>query len=685
MLQVGGLPFGGSIVFGALGQMKPAEELGVAEWADKYRVISEESGSPNAGQWETDRAPYLREPMECCGVDHPAPRVAIRGSAQGGKSEVLVNAALHCVDTAPRSIMVLTPSLSKAQAWNREKWEPTIEATERVRLKVMATTSRSKDESTTFHKRFRGGFLKIVTASSAKELQSSTIGLLILEEPTDYPADAGSRGDPIDQARHRLDAWGDDGKEIGASTPGEVGSCRISAMYEAGDQRKYFVPCPHCGDLHSLEWEAMLEDDGRPVFACPSCGAFIEETALGGMLAGGAWVKCFVSDDPDNPAPPRVISPDDLDDWRGRPSEGRYPSFHFWQAYSPFSTWRKIRAEWREAKEDPVKLKTFYQQVLAEPFEAARDKPSWEALRDAMEGPALRRLGGVVRGEVPIWAAMLTGAADVQGDRIEWAVYAWGPEGRGARIDNGIIPINPSDKRAWQELGRVRAYEYEGPHFESRPCDRFGVDSGGHHTQEAYRFCRASGVLALKGKPNDPDAPPLSLGNKAKVRGENGRKIVGRVSLHLVGTHLLKASIYYGLHQALVSAENDGDVLEPGALLLSPDSVEGDYKQITAEHIVEDVVRGRRVSYWDKPKHQANEQLDLAVYAKALALSFGLDRLSAEGWSKLFAERAKDTALADALPLERLMLSAEPPAGDEPVKPARPSWAEAMKELNKNG
>src|SRR5690606_32516317 len=157
---------------------------------------------------------------------------------------------------------------------------------------------------------------------------------------------------------------------------------------------------------------------------------------------------------------------------------------------------------------------------------------------------------------------------------------------------------------AWVELARVMAYEYEGPNCVPLRAERFGVDTGGHHTGHAYRFAHRMGAQALKGKPNDPDAPPLTIGNPGKVRDETG-KVVARVPLHLVGTFLLKKRVYFGLHQAALTAES-GE-LEPAALFLPPDSSDADYQQITAEYLVEDVKRGRRVSSWECAKTQPNE------------------------------------------------------------------------------
>ena len=71
-----GLAAGRQTLFGELARLaKPETELTVSEHADRYRVVSPESGSPFPGPWRTDRVPYLREPMDCLHPDHPARRV----------------------------------------------------------------------------------------------------------------------------------------------------------------------------------------------------------------------------------------------------------------------------------------------------------------------------------------------------------------------------------------------------------------------------------------------------------------------------------------------------------------------------------------------------------------------------------------------------------------------------------
>ncbi|RAN30644.1 terminase gpA endonuclease subunit [Hyphomonas pacifica] len=736
----GELIHGASIVFAAAAiAAAPPPELTVSEWADAYRMISAESGSKYPGKWRTDRVPYLREPMDCMGVNHPSRRVAIRAGAQVGKTQAMNNALGHMVDTAPRGAVLMAPSLDKCLAWNREQFEPMLDVTDQLKLKVLASRSRSEEGSSTRFKRFRGGFLKLVSASTAKELQSTTAGLLILEEPTDYPYDTDGRGDPIDQARHRLDAWGEDGKEIAASTPGDKGSCRISEMYEAGDQRLFYLACKDCGDFSPLYFEHMhcdapksASDDPAPYFVRPCCGGIMQQGDLAQALATGVWLATYESEDKDNPAPPLSVPAGEIQHWKSRGREGRNPSFHLWQAYSPFASWRSIWADWKAGQAAPDKLRTFYQQVLAEPFEPAMDRPKAERLVELARHPATEKLVELKRGVIPPWAWVLTGAADVQTDRIEWAAYAWGPVSdqdfppghgeiapgvpatNGALVDWGVIDISPDDPRSWAELANLSNRSFPGVACRPLTFDQFGVDTGGHYTQKSYQVAsRNLGIKALKGH-NDREAAPLTLGKRVRVAAG---KLTGKVQLWLVGGHNLKRRIYHGLGQAFTSVDMGADPgamaagvrgtgrREPGSLFLPPEVDEAFAKQLTAEYLSEEIVRGKRTMIWKKPKSASNEQLDMAVYATSLAIHFGIDRFKRESWAALAEARRKPEEDPAAGPMEALWSgngdTAPDPAdeAEEPDKPlvipekrvtnpgpanARglPAWARAMKQNN---
>ena len=113
---------------------------------------------------------------------------------------------------------------------------------------------------------------------------------------------------------------------------------------------------------------------------------------------------------------------------------------------------------------------------------------------------------------------------------------------------------------------------------------------------------------------------------------------VGRgVKLRGVGTWPLKSTFYAYLAR-LPKAD--------GATLVYPDGYchfgnfldETYYKQITAEHLSDEVVRGRKVQRWVAPNHADNHFLDARVYNMAMADAY-LATWTPDDWSRRASER----------------------------------------------
>jgi len=101
-------------------------------------------------------------------------------------------------------------------------------------------------------KDFPGGILVLTGANSAVGLRSMPARYLFLDEVDAYPPSADEEGDPVAlaEARTRTFAWRR--KVFLVSTPTIKGLSRIEREYEASDQRRFFVGCPHCGHQNQL-------------------------------------------------------------------------------------------------------------------------------------------------------------------------------------------------------------------------------------------------------------------------------------------------------------------------------------------------------------------------------------------------------------------------------------------------
>lgn len=702
-----GLASGFAAVFTAIAAAaQPETELSVSQWAEDHRRVGVESQSPHPGPWKNARAPYLIEPMDACQVGNGVSRVVLTGAAQFGKSEIPLNALGHLIQFDPRGVMVLLPSIEEARTWSRLKWEPTVSATPALASRVLQRKSRSGEGSTTMVKRFRGGSLEIATAGASKGLQMRTIGFLVCEECDQYDTDKDGRvgvgGDAIDAAEKRMLTFGVDAKTILCSTPGFVENSRITREYLASDMRRWFTPCPHCFDFSVLDFKTLDLFEGRPVFSCIGCGGVIEETHKRWMNARGRWIPTFTREKDEtsagdgpgegegeglspasgaeaNPPPPKLIPADEIERWAARDCEGRPRGYHLWQAQSNLSAWITIWEGWQKVQAGQADEKEFTQKVLGEPWAEKVDRPDHEKLYEA-RGKLYR-----AEGEVPEWASMVTGSIDVQHNRLEWAVYAWGRGGIGARIAKGVIPKNPLDWATWADVATLVESKFKGPAYIPRVADYWGIDSGGNATDNVYAFVlgrqhlSTGAVLSLKGASHDKgEHPAIQVGNRVKVKRKG--VTIGTVRNYLVGTHGMKSRVYFGLAQGVLSAETKQ--LERRALLYGREATKQDFKQLTAEHIVRDDPREKGV--WQKPQGVANEQLDLAVYCLALAINEGLDRLDDAQWAERHAARAPDLVEQQLTPLERLMKPADDGETQQPKLVAPPAEAHGRQGLTED-
>ncbi|MBS0332830.1 MAG: phage terminase large subunit family protein, partial [Proteobacteria bacterium] len=466
------------------------------------------------------------EPLERLRYDDPSRRVIIMAAAQTGKSNIGVVWCAWTICVAPRPMGLAVPSGPKAAAFNSKKLQPVIDKTPDLAARVVPQKSRDDRASTTRQKNYPGGSLTLFSAGSINDLQSESFGAVWITESPNFLENIGGRGSPLTQIRSRMDAFEVVGhKELHESTPGEEGSCPVSGDFDGGDRRELYLPCPHCSCSTRIDWEDFVVPDDKaeePYVVAACCGSVIRERELPAMkhqvlvallIEEGRWnnpddvpvagyLATFPSKDPANPAPPRFVEKADFARWRTRPTEGREPSYHFWQVLSPQKTWRGIAQDWREARGNPAEEAAFRQQKLGLPTEAAMKAPDHGDLLAAAHAFKQRR------GEVPIGTCWLTGSADVQGDRIEWRVTAHGPSFR-ARIDRGMIEKDPLSIEAWADLSKVLQRRYEGPQVRALGLDAFGVDSGGVEgvTPRVYEFVRnRPNCYAIKGASG---VPPL--------------------------------------------------------------------------------------------------------------------------------------------------------------------------------
>jgi len=603
-----------SLIAGALALgLAPDPVIEPAAWAADNLIVAD---GPKAGQlWSAELTPYAVEPLNMLAADSPHNRVSVRKSAQTGLTGVGIAWVGSIIAKTPAKAMVVFPTLAAVQDFNREKLTPTIEATEELRSKIRLQKSRSSQSSTALSKKFPGGSLVLTGANSAADLRSKTVRFLFCDEIDEWPFDLDGQGDPMEMADARQTSFHATGdyKKFEASTPTTKGESRIDVAFEAGDQRYWKVPCPHCGEKQRLEFGGKDVEYGlkfntewpyQAHYVCKHCGGVIEHHHKREMVLNGEWIA-------DNPGP------------------GRHPSYHIDALVSLLTTWDKIAEKFLKAKDDSRKLKAFVNLWLGQAWEERGDAPEWNRLFARREDYAART--------IPPGGVLLTGAVDVQQDGLYYEIVAWGQDKQSWSIDVGFLEGDTADPSnpVWHKLSLVHDRRYQDTYGNTWPVDLMAIDSG-FNTNVVYQWCRThSRAIAIKGDDGWHKAAISSTPTKVDINWR-GKRVRRGAELWHIGTWPLKAEFYANLRK---EGMRDGQEFDPPGYCHFSETLHDDryLKQVTAEHLKEREVKGRLRKEWvaSGPNHYH----DCRVYNMAVAVKLGVGVMSPEDWGKWVAER----------------------------------------------
>lgn len=585
--------------------LRPEPALWVDEWADEYMRIPRDTGAAEPGKYRTSRTPYAREPMQCLSPSHRCKRVVTMVASQLMKTQIALNWIGGLIHMAPSNILTLLPSLGLAKRVS-SRISKTIKATPVLRERV--ASSRSRDSRNTMDtKEFEGGSLYVTTAGSAANLSELSARYVYGDEIDRWEVDIGEEGDPIELAETRGSTFGRNAKFYFSSSPTIKGASRIDDLFEGSDQRYYYVPCPTCGHMQTLEWERLHYSDDFDLvhYECagPDCDVLIEEHHKGDMLARGEWRAHAKGD-------------------------GETVGFHLNALYSPlgWTGWKSLAKQFEKAKKAQAKgdlepMQVFYNTRLAKVWDSAQEQTKASVLIERA------RREGFSLGAMPAAVMMITGSVDVQADRLEFMAMGWGVGMERWVIDHRVIAGDPSDERTWAVLDELLKERYRHPCGVGLGILATAVDSGGHHTDEVYQFCRVRrwrNIFAIKGasKPGKPVIAQRPSMVDVTWKGQTER---GGAELWFVGTDTAKDWIYnrYPFESG------------PGALHFANDLPDEFFAQCVAERKVAKYVRGHKRIEWIKGKAERNEALDLMVYCLAMAHYLGINRYQEHDWDRV--------------------------------------------------
>jgi len=562
---------------------KPPKKLSLSEWADEYAYLSAES-SAEGGRWHT--LPYQKAIMDAI-TDPKIEQVTVMKSARVGYSKILNHIIAYHIHQDPCGIMVVQPTIEDAAGYSKEEIAPMIRDT-KVLTNLVSDAKTRDSNNTILQKQFPGGVLSLVGANSARGFRRVSRRIVLFDETDGYPASAGTEGDQIKLGIARTQYFWNR-KIVAGSTPTIKDFSRIERLFDQSDQRRYYVPCPHCNHMQYLRWPNMRWENDDPLtasYACEECGELIPHSKKRWMVERGEWRPT-------------------------QPGNGRHVGFHIWAAYSysPNAEWSNLVEEFLLSKNDPEQLKTWINTTLGECWE---DEYASKVGADGLMERAATE--NYKRGEPPNLALMLSLGCDVQDDRLSMSIWGIGRNEEMFLVDRKVIYGSPARADVWKQLDEVLMDKYKNDEGFEMKIETAAIDTGGHFTQEVYQYVRERshlGLIGIKGV-GQKGKPPLGKPTKVDINF-SGRALKRGVQLFPVGVDTIKTT----LHNKLKDAE-----LGQGYIHFYPTITPDYFQELTAERQVLRYKHGYQERVWVKKSNARNEALDEMVYAYAAFCRF---------------------------------------------------------------
>ncbi|HGM5590333.1 phage terminase large subunit family protein [Serratia marcescens] len=569
--------------------VRPPEPLSLSEWANKYAVLSKET-SAQTGRF---RSFAYQDGMMDAITDPAVTQVSVMKSARVGYTKILDHVVGYYLAHDPSPILIVQPRVEDAEDYSKTEIAPMLRDT--PVLAEICGDPKAKDSNQTILKKTfaNGANLTLVGANSPGGFRRITCRIILFDEVDGYPSGgAGVEGDQIALGIKRSETFWNRKIALG-STPTVKGTSRIEKAYEESDQRRYYVPCPHCGEFQVLEWGGPetpygikwdKDENGEGIpesayYVCRHNGCVIHHNEKSGMVKRGEW---------------RATKP-----FKG------HAGFHIWAGYSlfPNAAWKYLVAEWLRVKNDPLMRQTFINLVLGEPYEDRGEK--------ALSDKRLLERCEVYAAEVPDGVAVLTAGIDTQDGRFEIEVTGWGRNEESWSIAFDVIEGDLETNEPWQRLDAYLKQVWRRADGRGFTIMAACMDSGGHHTQKVYEFAKerlGRRIWAIKGESaRGGKRSPVWPTKKPTSKSKASFKPI------IIGVNAAKDTIRGRLH---IDPPAPG---EPAASFMHfpADRDLNYFSQLLAERSVLKVSGGQRYRVWEQLPGRANEALDCRVYSYA--------------------------------------------------------------------
>lgn len=625
--------------------LRAPRRMRVADAVAQYMRVP--MGAGNSVPWDPLVAPYVIEPMNCL-ASREYDAVIFVGPARTGKTIGLIDGwVIYNVICDPADMLIIQMTEEKAREHSKKRLARTF----RVSPEVVSRLSPNKNDNNVYDRTFLAGNYLKIGWPSVNIMSSSDYKCVALTDYDRFPEDIDGEGDAFSLASKRTTTFMSSGMTLVESSPGrDVKDVKwrrtspheappttgILSLYNRGDRRRWYWPCPHCGEYFQPcgDVVAGFRDIADPVLAseaayiqCPSCSGRIMPEQKRELNGRGVWLRDGESINADGSR-------------YGDPRRSRIASFWMEGPAAAYQTLSQLVYKLLTAEQE-------YETTGSEETLRAVINTDWglpylpRASMEQRKSELLeQRAEPVPSRSVPDGVNFLVATVDVQAGRHRrFVVQVTGYGSRGERwiierynitqslrgdSDGESQRIDPASYPEDWDVLLTDVFHKSWP-LASDPSQQMrlmamAVDSGGEDgvTDNAYKFwrrCRRDGlgkrIYLFKG--DSIRRAKLITRTFPDNTGRTGRRAqaAGDVPLWLLQTDALKDRVNNALWR---------DSPGPGYVHFPDWLGSWFYDELTYEERSSD-------GKWSKPGRGANEAFDLMVYAEALVILHGYEKI----------------------------------------------------------
>ncbi|MBQ9239464.1 MAG: phage terminase large subunit family protein [Treponema sp.] len=505
-----------------------------SDFVQRVRYLDKEL-TPFPGKFSYAYFPYFVEIVDCFAPDSAVKKVYVmKGSQLGATTGILEPCMLYYIMAYPAPQMYALPDEGMAKRAMATKIDSMIDGAHARHLIHSQTkkAARAKDTGdTTLSKQYSGGYLHAVGARSGSRFRNFSYKIILVDEIDEMPDVIPRQGSVEQLAINRSNAYTPTRKIYFGSSPTVEQTSKIYKLYLRGDQRKFFVPCKHCGKMQELQWAVWDEshqqiggivwendENYQPkldtvAYKCRFCGCLMKNYDKTLIMSNGEWRATAKS------------------------SELDARSYHISPFYNPpgMYSWEDAVVDWAacwDIKNNRIKdmslYRVFRNTIQGLPFREQNISIRYEKAEN-------KRRWGFVRGQVPNKIAerdaespvlIVCCSVDVQLHNLFVDVKGYSARGVVWTIDFRSIECEPGKTvedfgGVWDKLQDYieNSVFYDEEHKRGYRIAITLVDSG-HYTEWVYAFCKrySNSVYACKGMDWIPDGQTYRVFNKQTLQ-----------------------------------------------------------------------------------------------------------------------------------------------------------------------